>query len=114
MTNRPNDAQSVAHKDNAPLFTALVTAPLSAATVIVLALFGLTTLIGGLAAVGGIGYAVAAPFFAGRTGTSGVFVQIGAGLATSGLGLMIFSAFLFLTRSIAVLWIRLLRYFDGR
>lgn len=109
-----SDAPRAAQRDKAPLFTALVTAPFSTITAIVALIFGLATLVGGLSALGGIVYAIAAPFFAGRTGVAGVFVQIGAGLSAGGLGLMVFSVFLLLTRSIVTRWIRLLRYVNGR
>ena len=105
---------TVASKSKTPLLTAFVIVPLSTLAAILLLIFGVATIGGGLSALGGLGYAIGSPFFAGRSGVSGVFVQIGIGLTASGLGLIIFSAFLLLTRSTAVFWVRLLRYIRGR
>ena len=114
MNEKQNDDRRVVPTGKAPLFTAIVTVPFSTLAAIVTLAFGLATIVGGAAAVGGLGYAVASPFFAGRSGVTTVFLQIGLGLSASGVGLMVFSVFLLLTRYIAVRWTRILRYINGR
>ena len=110
----PDKRPDEKRRAKAPLFTALFTVPFSTVAAILFLAFSLATLVGGLLGLGGLVYAVAAPFFAGRLGTNAVFIQVGAGLAVSGLGLIVFSAFLLLTRSSATLSLRLLRYVQGR
>ncbi|MBR1747539.1 MAG: hypothetical protein IJ735_04935 [Clostridia bacterium] len=120
MNSEHSDKENVSgvarptRREKAPIFTALITVPTTTVAAILLLAFCLATLAGGLASFAGLAYAVTAPFFAGRTGASGVFVQIGVGLTVCGLGLIVFSAFLLLTRYSAAFSLRLFRYVNGR
>lgn len=112
--NAENDVSTRGKRAKAPLFTAFVTVPCSTVVSLMLLVFCVATIGGALAAVGGLTYAVAAPFFAASTGIKVIFVQIGAGLTACGLGLIVFSAFLLLTRSSVTFFLRLFRYVCGR